>query len=121
MDPCEDFYNFACGGWINKHPIPQSQSFWDQLSLLREELLQDLRLLLEEPDVETDLEPVKMARTLYRTCMDVGKFREVSNVYLNTDFVNFNADKIRNTAYYRGSIQNFLQTKEKFMETLNNK
>ncbi|XP_077258121.1 neprilysin-11 [Temnothorax americanus] len=71
VDPCQDFYNFACGGWINKHPIPQSQSFWDQLSLLREELLKNLRILLEEPDEETDLKPVKMARALYRTCMDV--------------------------------------------------
>lgn len=73
VDPCEDFYNFACGGWINKHPIPQSQSFWDQLSLLREELLENLRILLEEPDKETDLKPVKLARALYKTCMDIGK------------------------------------------------
>lgn len=73
VDPCQDFYNFACGGWINKHPIPQSQSFWDQLSLLREELLKNLRILLEEPDKDTDLKPVKQARALYRTCMDVGK------------------------------------------------
>ncbi|KAL0132369.1 hypothetical protein PUN28_000269 [Cardiocondyla obscurior] len=71
MDPCQDFYNFACGGWINKNPIPQSQTFWDQLSFLREELLNNLRILLEEPDKETDSKPVKLARALYRTCMDV--------------------------------------------------
>lgn len=73
MDPCKDFYSFACGGWISRHPIPQSQSFWDQLSLLREELLKNLRILLEEPDKEDDLKPVKLARSLYRTCMDVGE------------------------------------------------
>jgi len=79
VDPCEDFYNFACGGWINKHPIPQSQSFWDQLSLLREKLLQNLRILLEEPDKETDLKPVKLARALYKTCMDIGKSEELKS------------------------------------------
>jgi len=73
VDPCEDFYSFACGGWINKHPIPQSQGFWDQLSLVREELLENLRVLLEEPDKETDFKQVKMARAFYKICMDAGK------------------------------------------------
>lgn len=72
VDPCEDFYKFACGGWISKHPIPESQTSWDQLSLLREELLKDLRILLEEADREDDLRPVKLARALYRNCMDTG-------------------------------------------------
>ncbi|XP_076238295.1 neprilysin-11 [Calliopsis andreniformis] len=70
VDPCQDFYRFACGGWIAKNPIPQSQTSWDQLSLLTEQLLKNLRILLEENDREDDLRPVKLARALYRTCMD---------------------------------------------------
>lgn len=73
VEPCNDFYKFACGGWIAKHPIPQSQTSWDQLSFLREELLQNLRILLEEADKDDDLKPVKLARKLYQTCMDTGK------------------------------------------------
>ncbi|XP_076657487.1 neprilysin-11 isoform X2 [Halictus rubicundus] len=70
VDPCHDFYDFACGGWISKNPIPQSQVAWDQLSLLREQLFQNLRILLEEPDGKNDPRSVKLARALYRTCMD---------------------------------------------------
>ncbi|XP_066584391.1 endothelin-converting enzyme 1-like [Prorops nasuta] len=77
VDPCQDFYQFACGGWIEKHPIPQSQTSWDQLSLLREELLKNLRILLEEPDRNEDLRPVKLARALYRTCMDTASVEEL--------------------------------------------
>lgn len=72
VDPCQDFYKFACGGWIEKNPIPQSQASWDQLNFLREELLKDLRNLIEAPDQESDPKPVKLARALYRTCMDTG-------------------------------------------------
>lgn len=72
-DPCQDFYKFACGGWISRNPIPQSQAFWDQMSLMREQLLENLRVLLEQSNDQNDLRPVKLARALYSTCMDTSK------------------------------------------------
>ncbi|CAK9802982.1 Endothelin-converting enzyme 1 [Anthophora quadrimaculata] len=70
VNPCQDFYKFACGGWISKNPIPQSETSWDQLSVLREQLLKNLRVLLEESDDGNQLRSVRLARALYKTCMD---------------------------------------------------
>ncbi|XP_063635712.1 neprilysin-4-like isoform X1 [Cydia splendana] len=72
-DPCTDFYEFACGGWIKQNPVPEWATSWDQLARLRERLVADLRDLLEMEDDPSLPQSVLKAKTLYRTCINIDK------------------------------------------------
>ncbi len=37
VNPCVDFYHYACGNWIRKNPIPPDQSRWDVYSKLTDD------------------------------------------------------------------------------------
>ncbi|XP_026326721.1 neprilysin-4-like isoform X2 [Hyposmocoma kahamanoa] len=76
VDPCQDFYEFACGGWIEKNPVPDWATSWDQLARLRERLVTDLKDLLEAKDAEDLPQSVRKAKVLYRTCVDIDKLEE---------------------------------------------
>lgn len=47
VEPCENFYEFACGGWLKKQLIPDDRSSVSVFSLLQDDLDQLLRCKLE--------------------------------------------------------------------------
>lgn len=49
-DPCQDFYRYACGGWLDSTELPSDQSRWSRVgSVLQEKNKEALHELLEEP------------------------------------------------------------------------
>ena len=45
--PCDDFFQFAMGGWMKANPIPPEYSRWGSFTVLLDKNLQNLRQILE--------------------------------------------------------------------------
>ncbi|XP_046994653.1 neprilysin-4-like [Schistocerca americana] len=71
VNPCEDFYEFACGGWVKKHPVPPTESHMNQFDVVTEKLDLQLKGILESPEDQNDPPPVNSAKKFYKSCMDL--------------------------------------------------
>ena len=43
VDPCDDFFEFACGSWNRKHVIPDDRSYYDVFEKLNQQLQINLK------------------------------------------------------------------------------
>jgi len=48
VDPCVDFYQYSCGGWMKKNPIPADQPGWEVYSKLAQDNEQFLWGILDD-------------------------------------------------------------------------
>jgi len=70
-DPCVDFYQYACGGWLKQNPIPPDRTSWDVYSKLHEDNLALLRHILEQAATAKDRDAVtQKVGDFYAACMD---------------------------------------------------
>ncbi|KAM9706153.1 membrane metallo-endopeptidase-like 1 [Dama dama] len=69
MEPCDDFYQYACGGWLRRHVIPETNSRYSVFDILRDELEIILKAVLEN-STSKDRPAVQKAKVLYRSCMN---------------------------------------------------
>jgi endothelin-converting enzyme/putative endopeptidase len=72
VEPCVDFYHFACGGWQKNNPIPADQTSWSVYGKLYQDNLNFLRGILDEAasnKAQRD-EVTQKIGDFYGSCMD---------------------------------------------------
>nr|XP_025713284.1 phosphate-regulating neutral endopeptidase [Callorhinus ursinus] len=71
VDPCDNFFRFACDGWINSNPIPEDMPSYGVYPWLRHNVDLKLKALLEKSiSRKRDTEAIQKAKILYSSCMN---------------------------------------------------
>jgi len=70
VDPCNNFYTFACGGFNSKAVIEDDKTSFTTFTVIRNKLEEQGRKLMEESILEDDPKPYKIVKTFFSSCMD---------------------------------------------------
>jgi putative endopeptidase len=85
-DACTDFYRFACGGWMTKHPLPADQSRYGRFDELQERNNEILRQILDTAaSSRADGDTAKIG-AYYAGCMDESGIAAKGLAPLKEDF-----------------------------------
>lgn len=70
IQPCDNFYNFACGNFINKKSIPNDKTQIHSFAVLRKEIKKQIQTVIEMPIVPEEPKIFKIIKTFYKSCMN---------------------------------------------------
>lgn len=71
VDPCEDFFRFACGRYIDDS---YGDTSWASIYLAKEEVKRQVDELLREPALPDDPPVVLLLKNFFTTCTDEDSF-----------------------------------------------
>ncbi|GFO31412.1 endothelin-converting enzyme-like 1, partial [Plakobranchus ocellatus] len=85
-DPCENFPDFACGGY-KKQTLPKNRGTLSPFFRYRENVLSTVKEIITEELKASDQHYLKMAKFFFRSCMNTDELERINYTpYLSTEY-----------------------------------
>lgn len=82
VDPCDNFYEFACGKFLKNTLIPDDKIAVMSFIHVQDKVQDQVRLVLSERSLPNESKPFTLAKILFAACMDLDTL-EVQGTYLH--------------------------------------
>uniref|UniRef100_A0A7G3AIY0 Putative m13 family peptidase n=1 Tax=Lutzomyia longipalpis TaxID=7200 RepID=A0A7G3AIY0_LUTLO len=76
VEPCDDFYTFACGAFLRDTNIPDEKVSVNTFSTIGDRLQEQLRTLVSEESPANEAKPFRLAKDFFKACMNKSLIEE---------------------------------------------
>lgn len=79
VNPCDNFYNFACGIFVEKKGIHDRNKASSILETLKNDIIEEVRRIVVSNVTKNDIDPFIVVKKFYQKCIDRPEIEELNS------------------------------------------